>query len=239
MFVLLLLFSVLSYAEETATEKYCFSSGLQALQARQKYKAIEVGSDTVTVDENCLIIQMRPHRREIIQRYILSNMAGARLTFSSETTRRDPCRLKVEKVKTSQSKNINGQVNKIGLSLEEKSTHQNASEISQIQTLKEFELTMNQDQIKGNCRYITSDRYEISLEVRKNPKPVLVETERPEDQETMVIQTQLQLTRGERIEVGSIIRKESDKNRQVKISPEGTIDSMNQQESEKVFLSLL
>lgn len=239
MFGLLLLFSVLSFAEDTSTEKYCFSSGLQALQARQKYKAIEVGSDTVTVDENCLVLQMRPHRREIIQRYILSIFAGAQLTFSSESARRDPCRLKVEKMKTFHSKNVNGQINKTGLSLEEKSTHQNASEISQIQTLKEFELTVNQDQIKGTCRNITPDRYEITLEVRKNPKPILVETVRPQDQETMVIQTQLQLTRGERIEVGSIIRKESDKNRQVKISPEGTIDSMNQQESEKVFLSLL
>ena len=67
----------------------------------------------------------------------------------------------------------------------------------------------------------------------------MVETQQPQDQKTMVIQTQLQLTRGERIEVGSIIQQESDKNRQLKVTPEGQINSMNQLGTEKVFLSLM
>ncbi len=219
-------------------EKYCFSSTLQSISARQKFKAIEVNSDTVSVDENCLVIQMRPHRREIVQRYILTNIPGARLTFSSESERKDPCKLKVEKIKSTKSEQLNGHIANDSFSVGKTDTSGNSSEISQIQTLKEFELTMNQDQIKGNCRYITADRYEITLEVRRNPKPILVETQKPEDQKTMVIQTQLQLTRGDRIEVGSVIQKEDDKNRQLSISPAGQIESMSRKGMEKVFLSL-
>lgn len=239
MFGLLLLFSVFAFGDDTAVEKYCFSSSIQTLTARQKFKTIEVASDLVTVDENCLIIQMRPHRREMIQNYVLSNISGARLTFSSANTRTEACKLKVEKIKSAESKQLNGQINKGGFTLGETKSQEDSSEISQIQTLKDFEFTVNQNQIKGNCRYITADRYEITLEVRKNPAPVLVETVQPDDQKTMVIQSQLQLTRGERVEVGSIIRQESDKNRQLKITPAGQINSSSQQEFEKVFLSLM
>lgn len=208
------------------------------MSARQKFKAIEVNSDTVTLDENCLVIQMRPHRREIIQRYVLTHIPGAQLTFSSESVRREPCKLKVEKIKTHQKENLNAQINPNVINLREENTNQNSSELSQIQTLKEFELTMDQDQIKGSCRYITADRYEISLEVRKNPKPILIESQRPEDQKTMVIQTKLQLTRGEKVEVGQIIQKENDKRREIKITPEGQFETMNQSGIEKVYLSI-
>ena len=104
---MLLLFSFLSFAEEMSSEKYCFSSKFQALTAKQKFRAIQVGSDIVTSDENCLIIQMKPHRREMIQRYLLSSIPGTRVAFSSAEIRREPCLLKVEKEKHSNSHNLN------------------------------------------------------------------------------------------------------------------------------------
>ncbi|MCM2351475.1 MAG: hypothetical protein NDI69_15740 [Bacteriovoracaceae bacterium] len=234
---MLLLFSFLSQAEDMSSEKYCFASKQHGLSAVQKFKAIQVSSDVVTVDDHCLIIQMRPHRREIIQRYLLSTFPGAYVAFSSENARRDPCQLKVEKEKVKEADSLDiGNRNNIVINKTNQNTH--SSETMQIQTLKDFELTIDQDQIKGSCRYLNADRYEITIEVRKNPKLPLVNTQPTEDQETMTLQTQLQLTRGERIELGSVVRNLRDKNHQVDITPNIEINRSNQKVSESVFLSI-
>lgn len=234
---MLLLFSFLSQAEDTSSEKYCFASKQHSLTAGQKFKAIQVSSDMVTVDDNCLIIQMRPHRREIIQRYLLSTFPGAYVAFSSENVRRDPCQLKVEKEKVKEADSLDiGSRNNTVIN----KTNQSAlsSESMQIQTLKDFELTVDQDQIKGSCRYLNSNRYEITIEVRRNPKLPVVNTQPVEDQETMTLQTQLQLTRGERIELGSVVRNLKDKNNQVEITPKIEIKTSSQKVSEAVYLSI-
>lgn len=246
MLIMLLLFSNLSFAEDMSSEKYCFSTS--PVIAQKKFSAIQVPSDVVTVDENCLVIQMRPHRRELIQRYMLSSIPGARVAFSSEDIQREPCKLKVEKIKTKKSESFDIGLNQQSGSISQTDTSANANETMDIQTLKDFELTVDQDQVKGTCRYINQNRYEIALEVRKNIKPVVpvalppgtivVMNQPPPDQETGVIQTQIQLSRGERIELGGVIKKANGKDRNVDIKPEFNIETSDQNSTEKVFLSL-
>lgn len=243
---MLLLFSTLSFAEDMASEKYCFS--VSPLVAQKKFSGIQVPSDVVTIDENCLVIQMRPHRRELIQRYMLSSIPGARVAFSSEDLQREPCKLKVEKVKSKNKDTINVDLNQQSGSISQTESTGSANETMDIQTLKDFELTVDQDQVKGTCRYINQNRYEIALEVRKNIKPIVpvalppgtivVMNQPPPDQETGILQTQIQLSRGERIELGGVIKKANGKDRTVDIKPEFNIETSDQNSSEKVFLSL-
>lgn len=233
MTILLLLFSFLVLAEENDSEKYCFSTAEEGLTAKHKFKAVQIPSDQVTQDENCLIIQMRPHRREIIQRYILSSFPHASISFSSASITREPCLLKVEKEKINKSTNLSVINQQLSAQKEQGAT----TEVMQIQTLKEFAFTVDQDEIKGSCRFINSNRYEISIEVRKNAKLPIAGNLPPPDQETMTLQTVLQLTRGEKIELGSIVRNLKHKDGQIDLTPKIEIGSMNQQETEKVFLS--
>lgn len=245
---MLLLFPLFAYAEDMASEKYCFSSLSGVQLAQKKFSAIQVNSDVTTIDDNCLVIQMRPHRRELIQRYILSAAPGATVVFSSAEVRRDPCKLKVEKVKSEKNDTLSVDVSKQSAGANKTEFTGTASEVMQIDTLNEFKLSYNEDEILGNCRYITPDRYEIKIEVRKNPKPILpvnlppgtiaVINTPPPDQKTMVLQTELQLTRGERIEIGDLIRKTNNKEQSISINPTLTIENEQQHSSEKVFLSL-
>src|SRR5690606_15015477 len=110
--------------------------------------------------------------------------------------------------------------------------------ISSIQTLDSFELTVNQDVVKGNCRFITPERYEVSLEVRKDPKPQISPWIRKEDEETSLLQTTLQLTKGSRVEVSSVIKELKDKNGRVEISKGAVLKKDSEKQTEKVFLSL-
>jgi len=245
---MLLLFSSLSFAEDLSSEKYCFSTS--PLIAQKKFSGIQVPSDVVTVDENCLVIQMRSHRRELIQKFMLSSLPGCYVAYSSEEIRRELCKLKVEKIKTKKSEVLEVDVglNQQTGSLSQTDSSGTANETMDIQTIKDFELTVDQDQVKGTCRYITQDRYEIALEVRKNPKPlvpvalppgaIVVLNQPPPDQETGVLQTQIQLSRGEKIDLGSAIKKANFKDRNVNIKPEFKLEATDQISSEKVYLSL-
>lgn len=248
MLITLLLFSSLAMAEDMASEKYCFSSAGKSLSAKHKLTAIQVPSDVVTSDDNCLVVQMRPHRRELIQRFVLSSFPEASVSFSSEDVRREPCRLKVEKQKVKTGDDLNIGVNQQGGIITKTDSIGNTSETMQIQTLKDFELSVDQDEIKGSCRFINSNRYEISLTVRKNPKPIVptalppgtivVLNQPPADQETMVLHTQLQLSRGEKIDIGGVVKDLEYKNKSVTIKPDLKHETLGQSSSEKVWLSL-
>lgn len=235
---MLLLFSLLANAEdEMSSEKYCFSSISQSLVAKQKIGAIQVPSDRLNSDNNCLVIQMRPHRRELIQRFILSSFPEAKIIFSSEYVRREPCQLVVEKMKIKKLNDFNVRLNP-SLIIQKDDALNSATEIFQIQTLKDFELIVNQDQIKGTCRFITSNRYEITIAVKKNTISIVDPNKAPPEQDTMVLETQLQLSRGDKIELGGVIKDLKNKSNSSNVKPELTIETGQQNISERTILSL-
>ncbi len=248
MWLLLVFFSLSSLGEDFASEKYCFNSPQVALKARAKFAGIQVPSDSVNTDDSCLLVTMKPHRRELIQRFFRSEYPDLSIPFSSAEIKRDPCHLQVEKEKL-----INGETTEVGANenqilLNRTNTNGNANETMEIQTLKEFLLTVDQDEIKGECRTITPQRYEISITVSKNPKPlvqanlppgtVVVINTPPPPQETATLSTQIQLMKGERIELGSVVKNLRDKNHQVDLDPSIEATKVQRSATEKVWLSL-
>lgn len=251
MIITLLFFIGFSYAQDDySAEKYCFSGAQEASVIERKFEGFKVPSDSVVRDNDCLMIQMRPHRRELIQRFMLGLSPNTKISFSSEEVRRDPCELKIEKVKVKAAEKA--QVGLDGLpviaSANSSDSNSTSTETMHIQTLKEFALTVDQDEIKGQCKYINPTRYEISLEVSKKLKPlvpaelppgsIVVVNRPPPDQETMYLRTQLQIQKGDRIEIGEIVRNLRDKERSVSINPSLKIETSQQSATEKVFLSL-
>ena len=212
-----------------------------------KIRAIQVPSDIVNQEGNCIVIQMSSHRRELIQRFVLINFPDARVSFSSESIQREPCSISVSKIK-----NISRKEGDIHLSQFPSAGVQIASakgeDTMHIQTLKDFELTVDLDTIKGSCRHITPNRYEITLEVRKDPKPlvpaelppgtIVVVNTPPPDQETLYLKTQLQLSRGEKIEIGEVVRALRQKDHSANSQPALGAETKSQGQTEKVFLSL-
>lgn len=209
--------------------------------------AIQVNSDEVTLEEECFTVKMRPHRRELIQRFILSEFPNAKVSFSSADVKRDACHLKVEKEKDQVIQDMNAGINNNRFGVEQTQKKAQSKESMTIQTLGPFELSVNQDQIFGKCEFITKDRYSITITVRKNPKPTYpvltmdgraVYTQQPPDQQTMELATNLILTSGSRIELGGIISDLRNKQNKVSIEPNANIQTTNQSGSERVFMSL-
>lgn len=240
-----LFFIAIVLADEMSAEQYCFKSPQESLRTSQNLRAITIPSDVLTPQAECFTVKMLPHRRELIQSYVRRISSDVQISFSSSEVTHPPCQLKVEKIRSGHSQEMNAQVNSYP-GAELTSTKQSEKDEMSIQTLKNFELNISQQVIKGECRYINADRYEITLEVRKDPLPlpqvppgtILIQNAPQPDQKTSMLQTTLQLQRGSRIEIGGIVREMKNKDQQIDVSPAGEIKTNEAQFSEQVFLTL-
>ena len=250
MILWLLLYTQFVMAQDPAIEEYCFSSvgKMQGISTRLKF--ILVPADKLQEDKNCFTISTPAHRRELIQNYVRSADPSVQIGFSSAEIRREPCLIKIEKIKT-KNKESTGAGISTGLvpSAETSLITGESKDVTSIQTIKEFELTVNQDAIKGECRLINPSRYEISIEVRKDAVPlyppvpagttvIIPDAQIPKDQETSRLQTTLQLSSGQRIEIGSVVKNLKDGARTIDINSGVSTDKTSGNQNEKVFLSI-
>ena len=161
--------------------------------------------------------------------------------------RKEACHLKVEKIKNKKSDQTSLSATQ-DLKAATSSTQQQESETMIIQTINDFEITVDQKQVKGRCRFITKNLYEIKITVNQNPRPIVppnvpqgtivVINSPPLEQETSSISSEIQLNRGQRIELGSFLKKTNRQNKDVSLNPDLRFDQSNNLGEEKVYLSL-
>lgn len=255
MLIWLVLISLSAFSQDVdqSIEEFCFSSPAKMKQVSTRLKFILVPVDKVQENENCFTVSTSSHRRELIQSFVRRLEPAVQISFSSAEIKRDPCRIKVEKVRSLQKQgtganaSLNGPNINVNASASE--TIGAGTDVTNIQTNKEFELTVNQDVVKGECRAINPNRYEISLEVRKDAKPLLPpvppgtivvvpDAQIPKTQETSRLQTTLQLNRGERIEIGSVVKNLKDDAKKIDLSSGAGLENSDGTQSEKTFLSI-
>lgn len=241
-----LLFASLVFAQDDAVEKYCYASMASMDRSLAQLRAIAVPSDRIEKVDSCFVVTMRPHRRELIQNYLRAADSNVSISFSSSEIKTDPCHLKVEKIKTLNQQNSQGSISSSGIGLESGTSSATSKETLDIQTTKEFAIKVNQDAIKGECRVIGPTRYEITIQVRKDPKPalpvaapgtVIVINPSP-DQKTLFLTTQIQLQRGERVELGGLLRDLMSKSHEINAAPKSSGESSDTKDQEKIFLSI-
>ncbi|HXH76435.1 MAG TPA: hypothetical protein VNJ08_15795 [Bacteriovoracaceae bacterium] len=234
----LFFFTALLFAEDDSVEKYCFRSPTQMERAYAQFTSISVPSDRAVKEESCLVISSKPHRRELIQKYLLSVQPDMSISFSSQDLRRDPCEIQVEKIRYTQesSQNIELSKNPNGVATELK---KNATETFHITTLKDFEISVNQDKIQGVCKYVSPQRYEITLTVLKEAKLPLSPYIMPEpNQQTSSLKTQIQLQRGSKVEIGSVVRNLKSQAHIAGGDPKVDLNKDERNYEEKTFLSI-
>lgn len=249
----LLLYSLFAFSQDQSVEEYCFTTPSKMKETQAKLKFILVPSDQIQSSENCFTIISSAHRRELIQGYVRRLDPQVQISFSSAEIKRDPCQIKVEKIreKIQESANTSVQPNdgiiKIGASVGQ--SESSGADVTKIQTIKEFELTVNQDVVKGECKSITPNRYEIKIEVNREPVPLVPQaspgtivivpnSQAIKEQETSRLSTTLQLNKGERIEIGSVVKRLKDDGRKIEGMDGASVKNSQGQQIERVFLSI-
>ena len=253
LWLVLYVFSGFPQSHDLTIQEYCFIHETKMNQVIDQLKFILVPSDSIQKNQACASIKCSPHRRELIQNYVKRLDPSVQISFSSVEIKRDPCKLKVEKTRTLTKEALDASVGgdlsapKIELTATQDSGER--SDVMKIQTLKEFELSVNQDVIKGECRALSPTRYEIKIEVRRDalpltpPLPSGTIIQVPESsinrvQQTSKLQTTLQLSVGEKIEVGAVVKNLENKAKEIEIPSGAELETVKNQDTEKVFLSL-
>jgi hypothetical protein len=242
MILWLLIFQLSSFAQDLTpvVEEYCFTSETRLKQLFPKIKFMLIPSDQELVESNCLTIKTTSYRRELIQSYVTKLDPSVQVKFSSTELKGGPCRLKVEKIKTIIMATSDGILNtdliNVKISANTKQKSHEIKEINSIQTIMEFELAMNQSSIRGECHYVTADRYDISLEVRKDPLSAAQGA--PVNQETSSLKSTLQLGRGDRVELSSILKDLNGNSSDLDIMTGLQIEKSEGEQMEKIFLSI-
>ncbi len=249
----LILLSTPGFLQETSIQEYCFGSSMRSSQVVENLKFILVPSDQLKRSDQCFTLISSPHRRELLQNYIRKLEPAVQISFSSAEIKRDPCKLKVERMKVSNQVENEGEANIQGKNVFLTASSQQSSGTSQetmtLQTLKDFEFQVQKSSIKGTCRPITPNRYEITLEVRQNPVKKFPDLPPgtvinmanypiPEAQETSVLATSLQLTTGQKIELGKIVKDLHDKSFKTNLPNDAVGSEKISDTSEQVFLSI-
>ena len=231
-------------AQDIVVETYCFSSVGESLKAQQSAKYLMLPADKIENKEICFSLFTTESRRELIQKYLFNSFPQMRIDYSSaENTKDETCELIVEKIKKSNGSDF-------GLTRFEQK-NKDSREISQLKVMSgaPFELSVNEQKLTGNCRYITPTRYEINFSMKFIPKPIIPAVPEgaivvinnptpPEPQTGTNLTTIVQVNKGERIELGSIVRDLTDKGHAVSLVPFIDINRMEGQSSEQIFLML-
>jgi len=237
MILLILLILGPIFADEEAIEKYCFETNSRTELAQREIKTIAVPSDRIEKINNCLVITMRPHRRELIQKFLYSSFPDMRVDFSSLSLDRKPCDLKLEKYSAMES-NANEVKIPSEKVLESSSSRSSQKETMQIKTQNEFEVVLDETKILGECKYITSSRYEIKLSVTREKKEYVSPTSIPKDSSSLTLKTELQLTKGERIEIGQVLQQKETENKSINVPIDLGTSQNSKSFSQKVYLSI-
>jgi hypothetical protein len=250
---LLISLYTVAFAQDMAIQEYCFSSTERMNQVMHRLKFILVPSDEIQRSERCATIKSSPHRRELIQGYLRKLEPEVQINFSSAEIKRDPCRLKVERIKNLKNETtaVDGNLQTTGVTVAASNQirSQESTEVMSIQTLQDFELNVQQNVIKGTCKALTPGRYEISLEVRKDapnlypqlPPGTIINQANlplPKNQETSKLMTTLQLSTGQKIEIGRLIKDLKEKNKEIDLPSGAEANQMRDESSEQVFISL-
>ena len=235
-------------SSDPSVEEFCYGSTAEMKQSLPRLKFILVPADKIQENGKCLTVTTAPHRRELLQNYARRVNSSVQISFSSANLKQESCKIKVEKIKAKNLKSTSVGVNtEFGAAAGSEESDQNIKGVSSILTLKNFELTVNEDTVKGTCHVLSPDRYSIELEVLKMAKPLLPpvppntvviipDAQIPKIQETSRLVTSLEIIRGQRVEIGSVVKELKENRKNVDISSGGNLVNVAGAASEKIYL---
>jgi hypothetical protein len=249
--IILLLITTSSYAQNIVVETYCFSSENQAKQAMGSSKYLMLPSDRIEPKGECFSLFTTEARSELIRKYLQNSYPQMSVTYSStERSAKEMCDLKVEKIKKIDSFQSKAQIQAMGgISIGQ--SNSDTKEISQIKVLSgaDFDLQVDEQKISGKCRYINSTKYEIAFSMQFIPRPIvppapegtIVIIQNPphmEVQQGTSLSTTVQISQGEKIEVGSIVKDLMDKGVEASLVPKLSFEKQDRKSEEKIYLQI-
>lgn len=207
-------------------ESLCFPSNAESSKAAQDLAFILVKDvDSILQDDACLNIAFDSSRRELFNRWVRQKYPNAKTTFSSEPTEVKRCEIKVQKI-TQKIETTNSAKVRKSFSVSQNSGNTSQTEVQKIvvSSGNHASLFVDQTLLKIFCQYKTQNNYQLKFEmvfVPRVPPPIIappgtiVIAPPPPDQSGTSITTEIDITRGQVINIGQIVKDLNSKNHSI------------------------
>lgn len=233
-FLIFFIFSIpLTFAEDSTVSSYCFNHKIDLTAALNDFSFLKLPSEKSRLQNHCFEIISSVKRADFYNRYFKRKYAQkVKIDHLAHTnSNQESCRIQIEKRGQS-----NNQVRDITLG--NKARVQDHSVLGQVISRQEILVSQGK---KGSFDYL-GKKVEVTCKIIGQLAHIQLETKRSSHlvtrgQDELDLSTSLSLNRGQKIEVGSVLKKIDSKGRQINIPAKIGGKSRSGYLNQKVYLS--
>jgi hypothetical protein len=206
--------------------RFCFKKPTAMKQSKAETKQFLLGEEKILgVNSQCYdILVHTSSRTDFLKDFISMRHGGIYKTASSSRTSKS-CDINVEKVTQTSGKSREAVVKRRNLKFQDTTTKGSSTETSflKVSSGKSASLTINDQTINLTCTYISENSYRLKFSLAKttvqfgtiiiNGRPLSY----PASSQSEGISTTLELSRGQRIQIGSSSKNKNNKGKSVGI----------------------
>jgi hypothetical protein len=229
--MIILLSMILSLFKAHATpslERLCFNSPNEAQRAIPILNVVLIKEqDAIDPEGRCLNVTVDTARLEIFQRWVKTRLPEAYYHFSTSSAPVDMCDIVVIKQtqKTQQNQNANVNTKSFGAVITEGESNGTEESFIKVSSGKSAELRVDREDLTLTCVKQSYSRYLITVALKfipLTPPPVppgsvIVVQSPPPDQSGTSISTEVEVSAGQEVNIGQIVRDLKSKQSQVNL----------------------
>lgn len=236
---------------ERSLERLCFPSVGEAQKGQVIIQQILAkGLDEATLEAQCVNVMISQNRVELLDRWVATRLPLARKTFSASSAPRPECDMLVTKIskKDEQNKQVgvrkNGFIVSVG-SGENENREENFIKVLSGGTAK---LKVDESELEITC-VVKGSNYHLKFAMLFVPRPlippstqlppgsvIVVNAPPPPDTSGSSLQTEVEVQKGQEINLGQITRDLRNKQKELDISPSANLNTTSGSETTRWLL---
>lgn len=238
--LVLSVFLTLPALAERSLERFCFPSTIEAQKGHAIIQQILAkGVDEATLEASCVNVLIDQNRVELLDRWVATRLPQARKTFSASSAPRPECDMLVTKISKKDETNKQAGVRNNGFIVSVDSGENENREENFIKVLSggTAKLKVDESELEITC-VVKGSSYHLKFAMLYVPRPlippntqlppgsvIVVNAPPPPDKSGSSLQTEVEVQKGQEINLGQITRDLRNNQKELDISPSAQMNS--------------
>jgi len=251
--IVLSVFLTIPAQAERSLERLCFPSATEAQKGQVIVQQILAkGLDEVNLEANCLNVMIEANRVELLDRWVATRLPLARKTFSAANAPRQECDMLVTKIsqKSEQNKKLGIRKNGFIVSVDNGENENREESFLKLLSGGTAKLKVDESELEITC-VAKGSNYHLKFALLFVPRPlippntnlppgsvIVVNAPPPPDTSGSSIQTEIEVQRGQEINLGEITRDLRQKQKEISITPSAEMNSTTGKETTRWMLKI-
>lgn len=249
--LVLSVFLALTARAAPSLERLCFPSVMEAQKGQAIIQQILAKAvDVATLEANCVNVMIDENRVELLDRWVATRLPLAKKTFSASSAPRPECDLLVTKISKKDQQNKQAGVRKNGFIVSVDTGDNENREENFIKVLSggTAKLKVDESELEITC-VVKGSNYHLKFAMLFVPRPlippntqlppgsvIVINAPPPPDTSGSSLQTEVEVQKGQEINLGQITRDLRNKQKELDISPSANLNTTSGTETTRWLL---